>query len=222
MHAGIRFTVRVSLIVALGGFLMGFDASVISGVITFIDIEFELTKIQLGWSVSSLALTATLGMILSGPLSDRIGRRPVMRIAAVLFGVSAIASALAPDFTAFVIARMVGGLGVGAALIIAPVYIAEIAPPALRGRIVSFNQLNIVIGISAAFFSNYLILTLGQSDASWAQTLKLGEWGWRWMLGVEAVPAIIYFFALLGVPESPRRPGAGGARYRGHQGRYSQ
>ena len=90
-----RFTVTIALIVALGGFLMGFDASVISGVVGFIEVEFALTKIQLGWAVSSLALTATLGMMLSGPLSDRIGRRPVLRIAAVLFAVSAIASAAA-------------------------------------------------------------------------------------------------------------------------------
>ena len=117
---------------------------------------------------------------------------------------SAVASAVAPDFISLVAARMLGGLGVGAALIIAPMYIAEIAPAKIRGRMVSFNQLNIVIGISAAFFSNYLILRLGASDLGWAQTLNLGDWSWRWMLGVEAVPAIIYFLALFAVPESPR------------------
>ena len=194
----------VALIVALGGFLMGFDASVISGVVGFIETEFELTKIQLGWSVSSLALTATFAMMVAGPISDRIGRRPVLRIAAILFALSAIASAIAPSFLLLVIARMVGGLGVGAALIIAPMYIAEIAPAEIRGRMVSFNQLNIVIGISAAFFSNYLILTLGQSDLAWAESLRFGDWSWRWMLGVETVPAILYFFALIVVPESPR------------------
>jgi len=204
MQRNTRFTATVAMIVALGGFLMGFDASVISGVVGFIEVEFQLTKIELGWSVSSLALTATLGMMLSGPLSDRIGRRPVLKIAAVLFAISAIASALAPDFLTLVIARMVGGLGVGAALIIAPMYIAEIAPAEVRGRMVSFNQLNIVIGISAAFFCNYLILTLGQSDIGWAESLRFGEWSWRWMLGVETLPAILYFFALLAVPESPR------------------
>ncbi len=199
-----RFTSIVALIVALGGFLMGFDASVISGVVGFIEIQFSLTKIQLGWAVSSLALTATLGMMLSGPLSDRMGRRPVLQIAALLFAVSAVASAVAPSFLLLVIARMIGGLGVGAALIVAPMYIAEMAPPRSRGRLVSFNQLNIVIGISAAFFSNYLILTLGESGAEWTQSLRLAEWNWRWMLGVEALPAIVYFFALLFVPESPR------------------
>ncbi len=204
MKQSTRFTTTVALIVALGGFLMGFDASVISGVVGFIETEFHLTKIELGWSVSSLALTATLGMMLSGPFSDRVGRRPVLKFAALLFAVSAVASALAPSFLWLVVARMIGGLGVGAALIIAPMYIAEIAPAEIRGRMVSFNQLNIVIGISAAFFCNYLILTLGQSDLPWAETLRLGDWNWRWMLGVETLPAILYFFALLFVPESPR------------------
>jgi len=204
MTSSTRFTVTVAMIVALGGFLMGFDASVISGVVGFIEIEFNLSKIQLGWAVASLTLTATLAMMVAGPLSDRIGRRPVLKIAAALFAVSAIASALAPNFVTLVIARMVGGLGVGAALIIAPMYIAEIAPAEIRGRMVSFNQLNIVIGISVAFFSNYLILTLGQSDSAWAQSLHFGEWSWRWMLGIETLPAILYFLALMIVPESPR------------------
>jgi MFS family permease len=198
------FTVRVALIVALGGFLMGFDASVISGVVGFIEADFGLTKIQLGWAVASLTLAATFAMMVAGPLSDRFGRRPVLQVAAALFTVSALASALAPNFAMLVVARMVGGLGVGAALIIAPMYIAEIAPARARGRLVSFNQLNIVIGISAAFFSNYLILRLGQSGLSPAQALGLGQWGWRWMLGVEAVPAVVYLLALSWVPESPR------------------
>ena len=99
---------------------------------------------------------------------------------------------------------MLGGFGVGAALIIAPMYIAEIAPADIRGRMVSFNQLNIVIGISAAFFTNYLILRLGQSDLAWAESLRLGDWNWRWMLGLETLPAVVYFTALFAVPESPR------------------
>jgi len=154
--------------------------------------------------VSSLALTATLGMMLSGPLSDRLGRRPVLKIAAALFAVSAVASAVAPGFVSLVIARMIGGLGVGAALIVAPMYIAEMAPPAARGRLVSFNQLNIVVGISAAVFSNYLILTLAGSPAAWVEALRLEAWSWRWMLGVETLPAILYLIALAFVPESPR------------------
>jgi MFS family permease len=143
-------------------------------------------------------------MLLAGPLSDRFGRRPVLKIAALLFAVSAVASAIAPSFLILVVARMIGGLGVGAALIVAPMYIAEIAPADLRGRMVSFNQLNIVIGISVAFFSNYLILSAGQSGLEWAESLRLDAWSWRWMLGVETLPAVLYFFALSMVPESPR------------------
>ena len=198
------FIVLVALIVALGGFLMGFDASVISGVNKFIEIEFDLTKLQLGWAVASLTVTATLAMMVAGPISDRIGRKRVLTYAALLYFISAIGSAIAPSFTFLVIARMIGGIGVGASLIIAPMYIAEIAPPNMRGRMVSFNQLNIVLGISVAFFTNYLILQLGESDASWAQTLKFDEYNWRWMLGLEALPAILYFFALFIVPKSPR------------------
>lgn len=204
MSGGGRYTITIALIVALGGFLMGFDASVISGVVTFIEGEFSLSRIQLGWAVASLTLTATVGMMFAGPLSDRYGRRAILIAAALLFTVSAVASALAPGYVSLVAARMLGGLAVGAALIIAPMYIAEISPARLRGRTVSFNQLNIVIGISAAFFSNYLILKAGRSDAAIFEALGFGDFGWRWMLGVEALPALVYCFALLAVPESPR------------------
>jgi MFS transporter, SP family, arabinose:H+ symporter len=199
-----RYVVRVALTVAMGGFLMGFDASVISGVVKFIELQFDLGKIELGWAVSSLTLSATLAMMVAGPLSDRIGRRKVLFLAAVLYAVSAVASAFAPTFAALVVARMIGGLGVGASLIIAPMYIAEIAPPKVRGRMVSFNQLNIVVGISAAFFTNYLILRLSQSDAGWARALLFDQHEWRWMLGVETLPAVVYFIGLFFVPESPR------------------
>ena len=204
MNSSNRYSITVALIVALGGFLMGFDASVISGVVGFIETEFELTKIQLGWSVASLTLTATLAMMVAGPISDRLGRRPVLMAAALLFAISAVYSALAPNFASLVIARMLGGFGVGAALIIAPMYIAEIAPASMRGRMVSFNQLNIVLGITAAFFSNYVILRLGQSGLPWVEAMGIDQWSWRWMLGVEALPAVIYFLALFFVPESPR------------------
>jgi sugar porter (SP) family MFS transporter len=199
-----RYLTTTALIVALGGFLMGFDVSVVSGIVRFVEAEFALGPLQVGWVVSSLSLTAAAGMLASGPLSDRLGRRPVLQIAAVLFAVSAIASAVAPGYLTLVVARMLGGFGVGAALIVAPMYIAEMAPPESRGRFVSFNQLNIVVGISAAFFSNYLILTLGESGAAWSEALRVGEWNWRWMLGIEALPAVAYLIALSLVPESPR------------------
>jgi SP family arabinose:H+ symporter-like MFS transporter len=195
---------RISLFVALGGFLMGFDASVISGVVKFIELDFSLTKLQLGWAVSSLTLTSTLAMLIAGPLSDRFGRRLILRFAAILYAVSAVGSALAPDFTALVIARMIGGLGVGASLITAPMYIAEISPARVRGTMVSFNQLNIVLGISVAFFTNYLILRLGDNPSEWVSFLGIDEYNWRWMLGLETLPAVMYYIFLVAVPESPR------------------
>ncbi|GAB4329825.1 MAG: sugar porter family MFS transporter [Flammeovirgaceae bacterium] len=198
------YTTWVALTVALGGFLMGFDASVISGVVGFIKPEFSLTELELGWSVSSLTLSATLAMIVSGYLSDKYGRRPILQLAAVLYAVSAITSAIAPTFFSLVIARMIGGIGVGISLILAPMYIAEIAPPTMRGQMVSFNQLNIVVGISAAFFSNYLILHYSQTDLGWVKALMIDQYEWRWMLGLETFPAILYFLGLFLVPESPR------------------
>jgi len=198
------YSFYIALIVALGGFLMGFDASVISGVIKFVSIEFELTAVQHGFAVASLTLTATLSMMFSGPVSDRIGRKKVLIYAALLFFISAVFSALSTSYIQLVMARMLGGLGVGAALIVPPMYIAEIAPPRMRGRLVSFNQLNIVIGLSVAFFTNYLILQLGESEADWVSFMKIDEYKWRWMLSLEAIPAIIYFGLLFFVPESPR------------------
>ncbi len=196
--------VLTALIVALGGFLMGFDASVISGVIKFIEPEFNLSKIELGWAVASLSLAATAAMAFAGPLSDRFGRTSVLKASALLYAFSAFLSAFAPSFTILVMARMLAGVGVGASLILAPMYIAEISPSDKRGKLVSFNQLNIVVGISVAFFTNYLIVLLSKSDASWVESLKMKEYIWRWMLGIEFFPAIIYFFLLLFIPQSPR------------------
>jgi len=204
MEGSKRYTILVSLVVALGGFLMGFDASVISGVVKFIELEFELTKLELGWAVSSLTLSAAIAMMVSGPLSDKYGRKVLLKIAAILYTISAIGSAFAPNFWFLVAARMIGGFGVGASLILAPMYIAEISPAEMRGRMVSFNQLNIVLGISVAFFTNYLILQLGSLESAWAQNLMFDAYNWRWMLGLETLPAAVYFFSLFYVPESPR------------------
>lgn len=198
------YLITVALTVALGGFLMGFDASVISGAIKFISIEFELTDGQHGFAVACLTLTATLAMMVSGPISDKIGRKKTLIYAAMLFFISAVYSSLAPNYVQLIIARMIGGLGVGAALIVPPMYIAEIAPPKMRGRLVSFNQLNIVIGLSVAFFTNYLILQMGESDSSMATSLNINANNWRYMLSLEAIPAILYFIFLFTIPESPR------------------
>jgi sugar porter (SP) family MFS transporter len=185
----------VALTVALGGFLLGFDATVISGVVPFIREYFSLSgtsgDLKLGFAVSSLGWGAMAGNALAGALSDRFGRRRVLLGTALLFVFSSLLAASATTFPSFVAARIVGGLAVGGAILIAPVYIAEIAPAHKRGSLVSLNQLMIVIGISASFFSNYFLL-------------GVGEHNWRWMLGVQMVPALLYFTLLWFVPESPR------------------
>ena len=182
------------LIVALSGFLMGFDGSLFTGAVGFIQVEFALGEFELGWAVTSMAVAATVSIFLSGPLADRFGRRTVLRLATCVFGVSALLAAVSENFATLIVARLLGGLGVGAVFITAPMYIAEISPSAWRGRMVSFNQLFIVLGALTAFLSNYLIVRFG--DAA--------NWNWRWMLGIGVVPAIPYFLALLVVPESPR------------------
>lgn len=195
---------RIAITVALGGFILGFDASVISGTIKFVRSEFLLNEIQVGWLVSSITLTAALGTFISGQLSDKYGRRRVLKFAAVLFAISALGSALAPSFIVLILARLIGGFAVGAALIIAPVYIAEVSPPSKRGQMVSFNQLNIVVGISIAFFTNYFILKLGDSGVEWLRSIRIRDWNWRWMLGLELLPALLYYIGLNRVPRSPR------------------
>ncbi len=185
------YTVLISLIVALGGFLLGFDSAVISGAVKGISIYFEMSEWMLGFAVGCVIFGAMAGNLLAGPMSEKFGRKKVLVVVALLFTVSATWSALATGYTEFIIARIIGGVGIGGAILIAPIYIAEIAPPKMRGSLVSFNQLNIVIGISVAYFSNYFLVNLeGES--------------WRWMLGVEAIPAFIYFLALFTVPKSPR------------------
>ena len=185
------YTVLISLIVALGGFLLGFDSAVISGAVKGITQYFEMTDAMLGFAVGCVIFGAMAGNLLAGPMADRFGRKSVLIVVAALFAVSASWSALASGYTEFIIARIIGGIGIGGAILIAPIYIAEIAPPKLRGSLVSFNQLNIVIGISVAYFSNYFLVNYGDES-------------WRWMLGVEAIPALIYFLCLFTVPKSPR------------------
>lgn len=199
-----NYLIRTALIVALGGFLFGFDAIVISGVNGYIVTEFGLNDFQLGWAVASLTLISTLAMFIAGPLSDRYGRKKILGIGAAAYMVSALGSALAPNYTMFVLFRMIGGLGVGASLVLVPVYIAEISPGKMRGRMVSFNQLNIVIAFTIAYFTNLMIRNLSQSNLAWVSSLGIDEHTWRWMLVLELVPAALYFFALFMVPESPR------------------
>ena len=194
----------IAIIVSIGGFLFGFDAAVIAGVNSFITAEFDLTSLQLGWVVSSVTISSAVAMLSSGPISDAIGRKKILIFVALLYSISAIFSALAPSYGVLVTARLVGGLAFGAALVLVPVYIAEIVPKDKRGSMVSINQLAIVIGFSAAYFSNYYLLQLGKSGTPFVSEWAIDTQTWRWMLGVESIPALIYFFLLFSIPNSPR------------------
>lgn len=185
------FLILVTFAAALGGLLFGFDTAVISGAVPFIKIYFNLNDIMLGWAVSSLLLGCILGVILSGKPADTFGRKKTLLVASLLFFVSALGSALSTHLYIFVIFRLVGGVAVGAASTLSPMYISEISPADKRGSLVSLNQLAIVIGILVAFFSNYLLVSAGQNN-------------WRWMLAVMGLPAFLFFITLLFIPESPR------------------
>lgn len=185
------YVVLISLVAACGGLLFGFDTAVISGVTPFIKPYFDLSDAGLGLAVSSVIAGCIAGTQLAGKPGDVLGRKTTLLMTALLFIISALGSALAESFTGFIIYRVVGGIAVGAASVLSPIYIAEIAPPRSRGRLVSINQLAIVIGILLAFFSNYFLVDTGDDN-------------WRWMLGVMALPALAFFLLMLSVPESPR------------------
>lgn len=186
-----NYVVFISVVAALGGLLFGFDTAVISGTLNFIQLYFRLSEAGLGWTVSSLLFGCMFGVAIAGKMGDRFGRRKVLMFAAFLFLLSAVGSALSTSLLMFVTARLTGGLAVGMASILSPMYIAEISPAEYRGRLVSLNQLAIVTGILIAFFTNYLLVGTGENN-------------WRWMLLVMAAPALLLFFCLFFVPESPR------------------
>lgn len=191
----------IAFVVSIGGFLFGFDAGIISGVMSYAGPEFDLNDIQSGWVVSSPSFMAMLAMLISGRLSDIIGRKKILIVVAFLYAISALFSAYASSYEMLYIARMVGGVAFGAALILAPTYIAEISSAENRGKLVSLQQLNIVLGFFAAFISNYLFNDLNSTGTTGFLT---NENVWRWMLGVEFLPAIIYFVTLFFIPRSPR------------------
>ena len=190
----------IAFVVSLGGFLFGFDAGIISGVMNYAGPEFELTELQNGWVVSSPSFAAMLAMIFSGKLSDVFGRKKLLIVVALLYALSALLSALANSYELLYVARMLGGLAFGAALVLAPMYIAEISTAQNRGKLVTIQQLNIVFGFFAAFLSNYYFNKSNMLGHSFLTDQNV----WRWMLGVEFFPATIYFIALLFVPKSPR------------------
>ena len=194
------YTIFISFIVALGGFLFGFDAGIISGVMSFAGSEFNLNEIQSGWVVSAPSFAAMFAMLFSGRLSDLIGRKKTLIFVAFLYAISAVFSAMATSYEMLYIARIIGGIAFGAALVLAPIYIAEISTAENRGKLVSLQQLNIVFGFFAAFLSNYFFNIYNNSES----TFLTDENVWRWMLGVELIPAVIYFVFLFFVPKSPR------------------
>ena len=202
-----RFVWSTTLVSAMGGLLFGYDWVVIGGAKPFYEKFFGLTTpSQIGWAMSSALVGCLIGALVSGGLSDRFGRKRLLILAGAFFTVSAVWTALAPDFTVFVVFRLVGGVGIGLASNLSPMYIAELAPAEIRGRLVSVNQLTIVIGILAAQVVNWLIAEPVPLGATAADILASwnGQSGWRWMFGAETVPALLFFFLMFLVPESPR------------------
>jgi sugar porter (SP) family MFS transporter len=187
----------VCIVAALGGLLFGYDTAVISGAIGFLQKRFELDPKWTGWAASSALLGCVIGVTFAGIMSDRLGRKKTLIIAAILFLVSGIGTAIPRNLAEFVIFRIIGGIGVGAASIASPMYIAEITPARIRGRMVSVNQFAIVSGMLLVYFVNYFISQFG--DEAWNVRL-----GWRWMMGSEAIPSVLLLVMMFLVPESPR------------------
>ncbi len=188
------YLVLVCLVGAAGGFLFGFDTSVISGVIEYISSPnvYGLDEISKGWTVSCIIVGCMMGCIVAGPSGSRLGRKKTLILTALIFLASSLGCALTSHYIVFIIYRIVAGVAVGAASMMAPIYIAEISPPRHRGKLVSLNLFAIFFGQSSAFFSNFFLRDVG------------GDNNWRWMLAVMAVPSFLLFVSLLFVPESPR------------------
>ncbi len=202
-----RFIWTATLVSAMGGLLFGYDWVVIGGAKPFYEKFFNLTTpSEIGWAMSSALVGCLVGALVSGALSDRFGRKKLLILAAFLFTGTGILTALAPNFTFFVGNRLLGGVAIGLASNLSPMYIAEISPAEMRGRFVSVNQLTIVIGILAAQLANWLIAEPVPAGATAAEILASwnGQTGWRWMFGAEAVPALLFFLLMFLVPESPR------------------
>lgn len=186
------YVIRISIIAALGGLLFGFDTAVISGVEKSIQELFKTSGFWHGFTVAVALIGTVIGAMTAGRPADRFGRKQILLFIAVLYIISATGSAITSNWYSFIIFRFLGGLGVGASSVIGPMYIAETAPPKLRGRLVGLFQFNIVTGILLAFFSNYLINKTINIDA------------WRYMLGIETLPAILFFILLFVIPATPR------------------
>lgn len=200
-HGNVGRVLFLSIIAAIGGFLFGFDSGVINGTVDALQLAFDSDAVGTGFNVASMLLGCAAGAFFAGNLADRFGRKPVMMVTATAFIVSAWGSGIAADSLQFVLARVLGGLAVGAASILAPAYISEIAPARIRGRLATLQQLMIVVGLFAAFISNYWLASMsgGASALLWG-----GFQTYQWMFWMEIVPASIFLLAIFFIPESPR------------------
>ncbi len=195
------YIILISCIATIGGFLFGFDSGVINGTVDGLQIAFDSDSVGTGFNVASMLLGCAFGAFFAGRLADKYGRRSIMRVAAVFFLISAWGSGIATGSVEFVVYRVLGGLAVGAASILAPAYISEVAPARYRGSLATVQQVAIISGLFVAFVSNYLLA--GAAGASTAE-FWLGFEAWRWMFWVEMLPATLFLIALLFIPESPR------------------
>ncbi len=193
----------LSIVAALGGFLFGFDSGVINGTVDALQDAFDSDAVGTGFNVASMLLGCAAGAFFAGNLADKFGRKNVLIVAALSFIISAWGSGISGNSTEFVMFRILGGLAVGAASILSPAYIGEIAPAHIRGRLISLQQLAIVLGLFFAFFSNYNLAGAAE-DASASGELWWGFGAWRWMFWMELIPATAFFLLLLFIPESPR------------------
>ncbi len=197
----LRFIALISIVATIGGFLFGFDSGVINGTVDGLKTAFKSDSVVTGFNVASMLLGCAVGAFLAGWMADRFGRRSILIVASVFFAVSAWGSGIATSSGEFIVYRVLGGLAVGAASVLAPAYISEVSPAKWRGRLASIQQIAIISGLFCAFLSNYFIAGVAGSS------LGVFAWGyeaWRWMFWVELVPAVAFFAALLGIPESPR------------------
>lgn len=200
-RANVGFAIVITLVAALGGFLFGYDSGVINGTVKGLQTAFGSDSIGTGFSVASMLLGCAVGAFLAGRLADAFGRRTLLLVSAVLFLISAFGSGIAGSTVEFILYRILGGLAVGAASVMAPAYISEIAPAKLRGRLSSIQQVAIITGLTAAFLSNYVIAgAAGEST----NTFWMGFAAWRWMFWAEIIPAAIFLGGLFLIPESPR------------------
>jgi len=191
MKKAALYVIAITVAAAIGGLIFGFDTAIVAGATRYMKEQFSLNSLQEGWAVSVVLIGCMFGAGLAGPVSDRIGRRRFMLISAVLFFVSAVGCAVPRTITEFVAFRFVGGLGIGSAAVLSPLYIAEISPARIRGALVSVNQMAIVTGILLAYFINWAFAGAGPSN-------------WRYMYATGAIPSVFFFLLLLRVPESPR------------------